>query len=70
MNAPAEALPTCTPSGIVLVKNFALMYIEMGFERNNDETKLACIVPLLQGLSKRPVNQQQLLMNIFLTVDI
>ncbi|KAG0080886.1 hypothetical protein BGZ90_010926 [Linnemannia elongata] len=69
---PAIKLPV-TPllqqfstNGSVLVKNFTLIYIEMGYERLNLEDKLAGLPQLIKGISRRPVAQQTTLVHMIL----
>ncbi|KAF9098763.1 hypothetical protein BGX23_005338 [Mortierella sp. AD031] len=50
----------------VLVKNFTLIYIEMGYERLNLEDKLAGLPQLIKGISRRPVAQQTTLIHMIL----
>ncbi|KAF9934512.1 hypothetical protein FBU30_001653 [Linnemannia zychae] len=50
----------------VLVKNFTLIYIEMGYERLNLENKLVGLPQLIKGLSRRPVAQQTTLIHMIL----
>ncbi|KAF9912670.1 hypothetical protein EC991_009406 [Linnemannia zychae] len=69
---PAISLPV-TPllqqfstNGSVLVKNFTLIYIEMGYERLSLEDKLAGLPQLIKGISRRPVAQQTTLVHMIL----
>ncbi|KAG0376841.1 hypothetical protein BGX24_007138 [Mortierella sp. AD032] len=69
---PAIKLPV-TPllqqfstNGSVLVKNFTLIYIEMGYERLNLEDKLAGLPQLIKGISRRPIAQQTSLVHMIL----
>ncbi|KAF9128817.1 hypothetical protein BGW39_004708 [Mortierella sp. 14UC] len=69
---PAIRLPV-TPllqqfstNGSVLVKNFTLIYIEMGYGRLSLEEKLAGLPQLIRGISRRPVAQQTTLVHIIL----
>ncbi|KAF8941099.1 hypothetical protein BGZ58_002205 [Dissophora ornata] len=50
----------------VLVKNFTLIYIEMGYERIPQEDKVAVLPQLVKGISRRPVAQQTTLVHMIL----
>ncbi|KAF9401765.1 hypothetical protein BGX21_000669 [Mortierella sp. AD011] len=50
----------------VLVKNFTLIYIEIGFERISLEDKLTALPQLIKGISQRPVAQQTTLVHLIL----
>ncbi|KAG0238428.1 hypothetical protein BGX31_003302 [Mortierella sp. GBA43] len=50
----------------VLVKNFALIYIEMGYERLSLEDKLNALPQLIKGISQRPATQQTTLIHMIL----
>ncbi|KAI1309120.1 hypothetical protein EDD11_004131 [Mortierella claussenii] len=69
---PAIKLPVSplllqfTSSTSVLVKNFTLIYIEMGFERIPLEDRLAALPQLIKGVSRRPVAQQTTLVHLIL----
>ncbi|KAF9969044.1 hypothetical protein BGZ73_008786, partial [Actinomortierella ambigua] len=52
----------------VLVKNFSLMYIEMGFQRITHEEKKGYMPQLIKGVSKRPAAQQVTLLHILLPI--
>ncbi|KAF9574748.1 hypothetical protein EC968_005534 [Mortierella alpina] len=50
----------------VLVKNFTLIYIEMGYERITLEDKVALLPQLIKGLARRPLAQQTTLIHMIL----
>ncbi|KAG0252530.1 hypothetical protein DFQ27_008011 [Actinomortierella ambigua] len=57
-----------TDSPSVLVRNFSLMYIEMGFPRITQEEKSGHLPRLVKGISKRPAAQQVTLLHIILPI--
>ncbi|KAF9960381.1 hypothetical protein BGZ65_012418, partial [Modicella reniformis] len=69
---PAIKLPVTallqqfSSSNSVLVKNFALIYIEMGYERMPLEDQLSALPQLIKGLSSRPLAQQTTLVQMIL----
>ncbi|KAF9962710.1 hypothetical protein BGZ70_007955 [Mortierella alpina] len=50
----------------VLVKNFTLIYIEMGYERIAVEEKVDLLPQLIKGLARRPLAQQTTLIHMIL----
>ncbi|KAG0303005.1 hypothetical protein BGZ98_007067, partial [Dissophora globulifera] len=50
----------------VLVKNFTLIYVEMGYERIPQEDKETALPNLIKGISRRPVAQQTTLTHMIL----
>ncbi|KAF9951012.1 hypothetical protein BGZ72_007436, partial [Mortierella alpina] len=50
----------------VLVKNFTLIYIEMGYERVAVEDKVDLLPQLIKGLARRPLTQQTTLVHMIL----
>ncbi|KAF9363389.1 hypothetical protein BGX34_004264 [Mortierella sp. NVP85] len=53
-------------SSSLLVKNFALIYIEMGYERLPSEEKLSALPQLIKEIARRPVVQQTTLIHMVL----
>ncbi|KAK3816198.1 MAG: proteasome stabiliser-domain-containing protein [Benniella sp.] len=53
-------------SSSLLVKNFALIYIEMGYERLPSEEKLSALPQLIKEIARRPVVQQTTLVHMIL----
>ncbi|KAF9918544.1 hypothetical protein BX616_007987 [Lobosporangium transversale] len=47
-----------------LVKNFTLIYIELGYERISLQDKLEALPQLIKGISRRPVAQQTTLLHM------
>ena len=58
----------CTPTVGNLVRNFALIYIEMGVARMQDDEAAQVLPRLVKGISRRLVGQQVTLFHIILTV--
>lgn len=50
--------------GHPLVRNFALVYVEQGFERASDEERFACLPLLAQGIAARPEQQRDMLLRL------
>ncbi|KAF9191921.1 hypothetical protein BGZ51_006479 [Haplosporangium sp. Z 767] len=66
---PVKALlQQFSDSSSVLVKNFTLIYIEMGYERSPLEEKQEALPQLIKGISRRPVAQQTTLIHMILPV--
>jgi proteasome component ECM29 len=53
----------------MMVKNFAIVYIEMAFERSTLEEKLAVIARMLEGIALRPVQHQDILLRMVAKVS-
>ncbi|KFH67585.1 hypothetical protein MVEG_06317 [Podila verticillata NRRL 6337] len=62
----ASLLQQFTTNPSVMVKNFTLIYIEMGFERIPLEEKTTALPQLIKGISKRPAAQQTTLIHLVL----
>ncbi|KAF9434869.1 hypothetical protein BGZ76_007269 [Entomortierella beljakovae] len=62
----ATLLEQFSTNSSVLVKNFTLIYIEIGFERIAIDDKLAALPRLIKGISQRPVAQQTTLIHMIL----
>ncbi|KAG0093814.1 hypothetical protein BGZ92_001559 [Podila epicladia] len=62
----ASLLQQFTTNPSVMVKNFTLIYIEMGFERIPLEEKTVALPQLIKGISKRPAAQQTTLIHLVL----
>ncbi|KAJ3409587.1 hypothetical protein HDV05_004331 [Chytridiales sp. JEL 0842] len=68
---PVEALLNLFTSGTAgaLVKSFALIYLEMGFNRlTSDEEAIAYLPKLVKGIASRNKNQQQTIFNVALPI--
>eukprot|EP00026_Physarum_polycephalum_P000236 Phypoly_transcript_00236.p1 GENE.Phypoly_transcript_00236~~Phypoly_transcript_00236.p1 ORF type:complete len:1888 (+),score=384.04 Phypoly_transcript_00236:110-5665(+) len=52
----------------VLVKNFNIIYLEMGFSRISVEEKLQFAPLLIVGIASRPLQQQETLLHMFISV--
>jgi proteasome component ECM29 len=51
-----------TPSP--MVRNFALVYVEMAFQRTSEAERSAAIAPLLAGIAERPAQQVDMLLRM------
>ncbi|GLI60137.1 hypothetical protein VaNZ11_002209, partial [Volvox africanus] len=59
-----EPQPGTNPAQYGMVRNFSLVYAEMAAERAPGPDRLAALPILLPGLSKRPVDHQNILLRI------
>ncbi|KAG0050379.1 hypothetical protein BGZ83_004844 [Gryganskiella cystojenkinii] len=50
----------------VLVKNFTLIYLELGFERVELDEKITALPKLIKGISQRPAAQQTTILHMIL----
>ncbi|GJJ74422.1 proteasome component ECM29 [Entomortierella parvispora] len=62
----APLLQQFSDNGSVLVKNFTLIYVELGFERVELEEKVASLPKLIKGISQRPAAQQTTIVHMVL----
>ena len=66
IHLPLEALLALynAPASGPLVRNFALVYVEMAFERASSEERGALVGELLRGISSRSAQHQEMLLRM------